>query len=89
MTSRDDDLTARIRQQTESTMQEHGETLRASANNELRITEADIKQVHGQIRDMLPRTLTRGPSTASSRSRAVVASSPVAPVSVWTRITPD
>ena len=37
-------------------MQEHGETLRASANNELRITEADIKQVHGQIRDMLPRT---------------------------------
>ena len=56
MTSRDDDLTARIRQQTESTMQEHGETLRASANNELRITEADIKQVHGQIRDMLPRT---------------------------------
>ena len=56
MTSRDDDLTARIRQQTESTMQEHGETLRASANNELRITEADIKQMHGQIRDMLPRT---------------------------------
>ena len=56
MTSRDDDLTARIRQQTESTMQEHGETLRASANNELRITEADINQMHGQIRDMLPRT---------------------------------
>ena len=37
-------------------MQEHGETLRASANNELRITEADINQMHGQIRDMLPRT---------------------------------
>ena len=34
-------------------------------------------------------TRTRGPSTAMSRSRAVVASSPVAPVSVWTRITPD
>ena len=29
------------------------------------------------------------PSTAVSRSRAVVASFPVASVSVWTRITPD
>ena len=34
-------------------------------------------------------TRTRGPSTAVSRSRAMVASSPVASVSVWTRITPD
>ena len=33
-------------------------------------------------------TRARGPLTAMSRSRAVVASSPVASVSVWTRIAP-
>ena len=56
MTSRDDDLKARIRQQTERTLQEHGETLSASANNELRITEAVMEKGHGQIRDRLTRT---------------------------------
>ena len=34
-------------------------------------------------------TRTRGPLTAVSRSRAMVASSPVSSVNVWTRITPD
>ena len=34
-------------------------------------------------------TRTRGPSTAVSRSRAVVGSLAVASVNVWTRITPD
>ena len=56
MTSRDDDLKARIRQQTESTLQEHGEKLRDSANNALRITEAAMEQGHGQIRDRLSRS---------------------------------
>ena len=34
-------------------------------------------------------TRTRGPLTAVSRSMAMVASSPVSSVNVWTRITPD
>ena len=43
MTSRDDDLTARIRNRQKARCRSMARTLRASANNELRITEAYIK----------------------------------------------
>ena len=54
MTSNEHDLRDRIRRRTEAESRKMD--ARASANNELRITEAAMEQVHGKIRDRFTRT---------------------------------